>query len=129
MNAGRGETYFKLVDYTSGKVHLVQEKSNLVSADIKMKIDQVLKEVPEYEPNSSISKNINMIFVDEYDGLREIVHSTPDSIIVGNELSKIYLEMIPGRFRDSNFDVYNKNCLFGPEGTHQLYDSKNEIQV
>lgn len=129
MNALQGETYFKLVDYTSGKVHLVQEKSNLVSPDIKMKIDQVLKEVEDYEPNSSISKNINMIFVDEYDGLREVVYSTPDSIIEGDHISEIYLDLVPGRFRDASFNIYNKNCLFGPEGTHQLYDSKNEIQV
>lgn len=70
-----------------------------------------------------------MIFVDEYNGLRETHYSTPGDILGGEFNIKFYLEFINSRFRDPDFDLYHKECLFGKEGTHELYDSKNEVQV
>lgn len=100
-----------------------------MASEIREKINEVVKTEEDYEPNSSISKNVNMIFVDEYNGLREIHYSYFEKPLGGESFQEISTKLIRSRFKDPHFDLYDKSSLFSKEGTHEIYNPKNEIQV
>lgn len=131
ISAINGETLFKVYSPDKKRVILVDEKDHAVNPKIRENLDKILRKIEDYEPNSSISKNINMIFVDEHDGLRETYHSNNDKVFGKRTkyILDLYFAFINKRYRDPHFNIYNKDCLFGKKGTQELYDSKNEIQV
>ena len=119
------------MDLNEDKVILVNSEDERMTHDnlINQQIDIYFKEIGNYTANSRKEINTNMIFIYEYDGLRETIYSSAKDVLLGNGLWECIDDLSANIFRDLFFVLDDKSALFGEDLEKKLYEPNYQIQM